>query len=100
MADIKAEELAVLVESAEAQSEKMAEAFTQMQTHKAETDKLLESYNERFSECQNSIEKSNEVSIQFCHVFAAIQMLPAVLLELSTGPSMIFAVDFARFSRC
>lgn len=61
MADIKSEEQAVLVESAEAQSEKMAEAFTQMQTHKLETDKLLESYNERFSECQHSIEKSNEV---------------------------------------
>jgi len=41
----------------------MAEAFTQMQTHKLETDKLLESYNERFSECQHSIEKSNEVSV-------------------------------------
>ncbi len=82
MADIKSEEQAVLVESAEAQSEKMAEAFAQMQTHKAETDKLLESYNERFSECQNSIEKSNEVSIQLCYVFATIQMLSPVLLEL------------------
>ena len=40
----------------------MSEAFTQMQSHKLETDKLLESYNERFSECQHSIEKSNEVS--------------------------------------
>ena len=63
MADIKAQEQAVLVDCAEAQSEKMSEAFTQMQSHKLETDKLLESYNERFSECQHSIEKSNEVSV-------------------------------------
>ncbi len=62
MAGIKLQEQAELVDRAEVQSKKMSEAFSQMQGHKLETDKLLESYNERFSECQHSIEKSNEVS--------------------------------------
>lgn len=61
MAGIKLQEQSELVERAEVQSKKMSEAFGQMQSHKLETDKLLESYNERFSECQQSIEKSNEV---------------------------------------
>ena len=62
LANTKLQEQAELVDRAEVQSKKMSEAFAQMQSHKLETDKLLESYNERFSECQHSIEKSNEVS--------------------------------------
>ena len=61
MASIKLQEQAVLVDRAEVQSKKLSEAFGQVQSHKLETDKLLESYNERFAECQHSIEKSNEV---------------------------------------
>lgn len=61
LANTKLQEQAELVDRAEVQSKKMSEAFAQMQSHKLETDKLLESYNERFSECQHSIEKSNEV---------------------------------------
>ena len=61
MVGIRLQEQAELVHTAELQSKKMSEAFGQMQSHKLETDKLLESYNERFSECQHSIEKSNEV---------------------------------------
>ena len=61
MAGIKLQDQALLVERAEVQSKKMANAFGQMQSHKSESDKLLESYNDRFTECQQSIEKSNEV---------------------------------------
>ena len=61
MAGIKLQEQAELVDRAEVQSKKLSEAFGQVQSHKLETDKLLESYNERFAECQHSIEKSNEV---------------------------------------
>ena len=61
MAGIKLQDQALLVDRAEVQSRDMADAFAQMQTHKRESDKLLESYNERFTECQQSIEKSNEV---------------------------------------
>lgn len=63
MASIKLQDQALLVERADVQSRKMSEAFTHMQTHKNESDKLLESYNERFKECQQSIEKSNEVCL-------------------------------------
>ncbi|KAL3139944.1 hypothetical protein ABBQ38_004233 [Trebouxia sp. C0009 RCD-2024] len=61
MAGIKLQEQSETVARAELQSQKMSDAFHQMQSHKLETDKLLESYNERFSECQHSIQKSNEV---------------------------------------
>lgn len=66
MAGIKLQEQLEMTDIAELQSKKMSEAFQQMQTHKLETDKLLESYNERFSECQQSIEKSNEVGTLDC----------------------------------
>lgn len=61
MASIKLEDQALLVERADVQTRKMSEAFAHMQNHKSESDKLLASYNERFKECQQSIEKSNEV---------------------------------------
>ena len=61
MAGMKLQDQALLVDRAEVQSKDMADAFAQMQAHKRESDKLLESYNDRFTECQQSIEKSNEV---------------------------------------
>ena len=73
MAGIKLQEQSELVDRAEVQSKKMSEAFQQMQSHKLETDKLLESYNKRFSECQQSIEKSNEVSSHRC---ASVSLCP------------------------
>ena len=69
MAGIKLQDQALLVERAEVQSKKMANAFGQMQSHKSESDKLLESYNDRFTECQQSIEKSNEVCSCIVHLF-------------------------------
>ena len=66
MATIKLQEQSELVERADVQSKKMSEAFGQMSSHKLETDKLLESYNQRFTECQQSIEKSNEVKLVLC----------------------------------
>lgn len=66
MAGIKLQEQSEMVARTELQSQKMSDAFHQMQSHKLETDKLLESYNERFSECQQSIEKSNEVGTFCC----------------------------------
>lgn len=66
MAGIKLQEQSETVARAELQSQKMSDAFHQMQSHKLETDKLLESYNERFSECQHSIQKSNEVGTFCC----------------------------------
>lgn len=68
MAGIKLQEQSELVDRADIQSRKMSKAFQQMQSHKLETDKLLESYNERFTECQQSIEKSNEVSSHILHL--------------------------------
>ena len=67
MAGIKLVEQSELVDKANLQSKKMSEAFQQMQNHKLDTDKLLVSYNERFTECQQSIEKSNEVSFHKMH---------------------------------
>lgn len=83
MAGIKAQEQMLLLETSESQSKKMSEAFDQMQTHKVETDKLLESYNDRFSECQHSIEKSNEVS-RTCsrHGIATVLLLIQTLFNI------------------
>ena len=61
MASLKLQDQSELCSRADLQTKKMTEALAQMQTHKSETDKLLASYNLRFSECQQSIEKSNEV---------------------------------------
>lgn len=77
MASLKLQDQSHLCQRAQVQTQKMTEALTQMQAHKSETDKLLASYNSRFSECQESIEKSNEVS--FC--YAAVYM--AALLVVS-----------------
>lgn len=87
MAGIKLQEQSELVDRAEVQSKKMSEAFQQMQSHKLETDKLLESYNERFSECQQSIEKSNEVSPHRC---AFVRLCPC--RSFTTHPSVALAI--------
>ena len=75
MAGIKLREQSELVDRADVQSKKMSDAFAQMQSHKLETDRLLESYNERFTECQQSIEKSNEV-YQYLPVHCGISETP------------------------
>lgn len=80
MAGMKLQEQSELVDRAEVQSKKMSEAFQQMQNHKLETDKLLASYNERFSECQQSIEKSNEVSLHSLTCVRSLLVLSDAIL--------------------
>ena len=85
MAGMKLQEQSELVDRAEVQSKKMSEAFQQMQSHKIETDKLLASYNERFSECQQSIEKSNEVSL---HSLACVRLFSVLSNTFLSGMLM------------
>ena len=100
MAGIKLLEQSEMVARAELQSEKMSDAFHQMQSHKLETDKLLESYNERFSECQHSIEKSNEVGT-FCIFLGCIQTCFSKFLgAVFAGASRARYVQGLCFEKC
>ena len=80
MASLKLQDQSHLCERAQVQTQKMTEALTQMQAHKSETDKLLASYNHRFSECQQSIEISNEVSGCCFNVCMAVLLCSSVVL--------------------
>lgn len=72
MATMKLQDHAALLKQADIHQRQLSESLDQASRSKEDTDKMLASYNDRFAECQSSIEKSNEVSGQKgMHLFTA-----------------------------